>query len=155
MTSKLNRRSIGWVVATLVLLVVVAAVGWFVFRPDNEAIYIAVVGPISGEDASYGEEQIQSVTLCMEEINQQGGVNGRPIKFITFDDQSDEAQATAAAQQAAKSQAVVVIGHIFSFTSLKGGEVYRQASLPAITGACIRRIRRRKSIIERITKESA
>ena len=129
MISKLNWRLVGWTMAILVLLALGGVAGWFVFRPPDQAITIAVVGPMSGEDGSYGEEQLQGVSLCLEEINKQGGVNGRPVKFLTFDDQSDEDQAVSAAQQAAQSQALAVIGHVFSFTSLKGGEVYRQAGL--------------------------
>ena len=100
----------------------------------ESAIHIAVVGPMTGEGAGLGEAILKGIKLSLDQINRQGGVNGKKIKLLLFDDQNDEELARLRATDAAMNENVVlVLGHAFSSTSIIGGQVYKQFHVPAIS----------------------
>ena len=68
-------------------------------------------------------------------MNAKGGVNGRPIELVLFDDASNPAVARANAQAIADSPSVAVLGHYLSSASLAAGPVYKDARIPALTGS--------------------
>jgi branched-chain amino acid transport system substrate-binding protein len=49
-------------------------------------IKIGVLLPLSGSKANFGEMEKNSFQLALEEINAEGGINGRKIEFIYEDD---------------------------------------------------------------------
>lgn len=100
----------------------------------SEAIHIAFVGPLSGSGAPEGTALLQSVKLYIDEVNRNGGVNGRQIVLDEYDDQNTPIKAKEQALEIVKqNQAVAVIGHYYSSCSLSAGEVYQQSEIPAIT----------------------
>lgn len=103
---------------------------------DENVLWIALVGPMSGPDADVGREIVQSVQLALDEVNRNGGVDGRQVRLRTFDDQNDPALARQRAQEIADAdEALVVIGHNTSDASAAGGFVYQQHRIPAISGS--------------------
>ena len=133
-------RLIRWlaVPAGVVLLLATAwaAIVWT--RP--EPIRIAFASSLSGPSASAGEESLVATQLAIDEVNAKGGVNGRPIELVPFDDASNPAVARANAQAIADSPCVAVLGHYLSSASLAAGPAYKDARIPALTGsACCRR----------------
>jgi branched-chain amino acid transport system substrate-binding protein len=53
-----------------------------------EPIKIGMVVPLTGPIAESGKYAIQGAKLAIEEVNQAGGVLGRPLELVTEDDQS-------------------------------------------------------------------
>ena len=103
---------------------------------DSSPIPIAVVAALSGEQAEViaGEETVHAVQLYLDTVNQKGGINGHPLKLLTFDDRADEKVAEQQAPKIVQSPAVVLLGHRSSASSEAGAKVYGAAHLPAITG---------------------
>jgi len=100
----------------------------------NEAIYIAFVGPLSGSSASEGIALLQSVKLYLNDVNKNGGINGRQIVLDEYDDQNNPIKAKEQALEIVnQNRAVAVIGHYYSSCSLSAGDVYKQHEIPAIT----------------------
>jgi len=58
-----------------------------------KAIRIGFLVPLSGQGASNGESAKHSAELAVKEINNNGGVNGKAIKLITYDDHGDPQKA--------------------------------------------------------------
>ena len=134
------------IVSVIALLIVAGAVYWKLFwhssridpmvRPDSEPIHIAMVGPLSGSGASVGKSFKQGIQLCLDTINEKGGINGRRIVLDEFDDANDSQKAKEMAQTIVEqNQAIAVIGHHFSSCSISAGEVYKTYGIPAITPA--------------------
>ncbi|MGY8634988.1 ABC transporter substrate-binding protein [Bradyrhizobium sp. 14AA] len=73
--------------------------------------------------------------LAIDEVNAKGGVNGRLIELVLFDDASNPAVARANAQAIADSPCVAVLGHYLSSASLAAAPIYRDARIPALTGS--------------------
>lgn len=65
----------------------------------TDSIVIGVSLPLTGDGAAYGQDIKKGVDLALEEINDSGGVNGRPIRLIYEDDRGEPATAVSAFQK--------------------------------------------------------
>jgi branched-chain amino acid transport system substrate-binding protein len=74
----------------------------------------------SGPYAFQGAEGIQALSVIENMTNKAGGINGRPIKFVIWDDQSNPATAVQAANAIIAKHAAVAIG--LAATSLCSAE---------------------------------
>ena len=54
-----------------------------------EDITIAVAGPMTGAVATIGEQLKNGAELAAQAINKSGGVNGKNIKVVIYDDACD------------------------------------------------------------------
>lgn len=94
----------------------------------SEAVYIAVAGPLSEMN---GIAMKQGIQLYLDKINRQGGIEGKQLKLLEFDDNKVEPEKQAL--KIINSKALAVIGHYTSETSLKAAPIYQQYGVPAIT----------------------
>ncbi len=123
------------------MLVILVVSVFIIFKsdivsPDDDALYIAVVGPMSGKAKPSGQFVSQGINLYIDQVNQAGGINGKEVKLLVFDDQSNkDVTQEKALEIVEQNKALVVLGHYFSSTSLIGGEIYREAGIPAISGS--------------------
>lgn len=62
-------------------------------------IKFGMLAPFSGSEAAFGDYMKFGAQLAINEINADGGINGRDIELVTEDDGCDATQATAAAQK--------------------------------------------------------
>ncbi len=69
-----------------VLLVVVLIMGMFTGCKSSDKIKIAVVGPLTGDFAEYGTGFKNAVQLKVDEWNKKGGVLGKQVEVVVFDD---------------------------------------------------------------------
>ncbi|MFN9859933.1 MAG: ABC transporter substrate-binding protein, partial [Pseudanabaena sp.] len=74
------------------------------------------------------------IKLYIDTTNREGGINGRQLKLNVFDDKGNVDGATQVANDIAKSDALVVLGHRSSDASIAAGSIYQDKKLPAITG---------------------
>ncbi|MFN9054548.1 MAG: ABC transporter substrate-binding protein [Pseudanabaena sp.] len=125
-----------WMIALITLFSVISLGGLFPqgSRAQNNAITIAVAAPLSGDGASGGQEIVDSIKLYIDATNREGGINGRPLKLNIYDDKGNANGATQVANDIAKSDALVVLGHRSSDASIAAGSIYQDKKLPAITG---------------------
>ncbi len=66
---------------------------------SQEPIKIGFIGPLTGELASWGNNEKQGVELAVKEINDAGGINGRKLSIIYEDGQCNPKSAVTAAQK--------------------------------------------------------
>ncbi len=111
---------------TLVAAVAVAALsaGTAVAQDD---IMVAGVGPLTGSEATFGEQLKRGATLAVDNINAKGGLLGKKIKITFEDDACDPKQAVAAANKVVGAKVVAVFGHYCSSSSIPASAVYQQA----------------------------
>ncbi|MGB2927223.1 MAG: ABC transporter substrate-binding protein [Limnothrix sp.] len=96
---------------------------------------IAVVVPLA-EDTETGiaEELLRGVAQAQEEVNQQGGINGKFLKVVIADDDDDAAIATDVAAKLSDDPDILgVVGHFSSDSSLAAGEIYQENGLVMIS----------------------
>ncbi len=97
-------------------------------------IVIAVVGPMTGDNAQYGKFMRNSVELAADLINKEGGINKKTVKIKVEDDKMEPQQASVVAQKLVLDKEVVaVVGHFSSTTTLAAVPVYTQGSLAVVS----------------------
>jgi branched-chain amino acid transport system substrate-binding protein len=103
---------------------------------DSDTLQIAVIGPMTGKDHESGQAMLDGVNLYVEEVNKSGGINGRTLEVIAYDDQNNKVMARKRALEIAKdSNTLIVIGHYYSSISLEGGKIYKEYGIPAVTAS--------------------
>jgi branched-chain amino acid transport system substrate-binding protein len=81
-------------------------------------VRIGYVGSLTGPEAEMSISGRNGVILAVEQINESGGINGRPVVLITKDDRQDESVAVAVDKELIKEGVVAIIGHMTSAMSL-------------------------------------
>jgi branched-chain amino acid transport system substrate-binding protein len=77
----------------------------------EDVIKIGVNFELSGPVASYGQSNVEGVELAVEEINANGGIDGKQIEMVKVDNKSDAAEATnAAIKLTSQDQVTAIIG---------------------------------------------
>jgi branched-chain amino acid transport system substrate-binding protein len=100
----------------------------------GDPILVGHYASMSGKEATFGQSTDNGIKLAVEEINSAGGLNGRPIKLITYDDKGESKEAgTAVTRLVTQDKVTAVIGEVASSLSLAGGAVCQQYGVPMIT----------------------
>jgi branched-chain amino acid transport system substrate-binding protein len=125
----------GVIAASVMGAVLLLVAAWIVIVWSHPSpIRIAFANSLTGPSAPAGTESLMATQLAIDEVNAKGGVNGRPIELVLFDDASDPAVARANAQAIADSPCVAVLGHYLSSASLAAAPTYKDARISALTG---------------------
>jgi branched-chain amino acid transport system substrate-binding protein len=96
---------------------------------SERPIYIGVAGALSDP---IGEPMRRAAQLAVNEINARGGVRGRPLALLEFDDFANPDSAVRVAEELYSSDAVAVVGHLFSGTTLAAAPIYNGGSRPLV-----------------------
>ncbi len=102
---------------------------------QSDTLTLAVMGPMSGDDAAAGQAMRDGVKLYVEQVNARGGIAGRDLAVETFDTASDPGKAPELAQEIADSGALAVIGGYYSSVSVAAADILEEEGIPAITGS--------------------
>ena len=103
--------------------------------PAFAQIKIASVGPMTGQNAAFGEQLRKGAEMAVADINAAGGVNGQKVELQIGDDACDPKQATAGANKMASDKVVFVAGHYCSGSSIPASDIYKEAKILQITPA--------------------
>lgn len=98
-------------------------------------IRIAVVGPLTGPQAAFGEQMRRGSEMAVADLNAKGGVLGQKLILEVGDDACDPKQAVAVANQMANRHVVFVAGHFCSSTSIPASDVYNEEGMLQISPA--------------------
>ena len=80
---------------------------------SNTEITLGSIQDLSGPLAGFGKQARLGMMLAVDEINEQGGVNGRKLKLIVEDSGYDPKKAVLAAQKLVnKDKIFMMVGHI-------------------------------------------
>ncbi|WP_040260011.1 branched-chain amino acid ABC transporter substrate-binding protein [Pseudomonas massiliensis] len=97
-------------------------------------VKIGVAGPMTGANASFGEQYMKGAQAAADAINAAGGVNGEKIVLVAGDDACEPKQAVAVANRLVDQDKVVgVVGHFCSSNTIPASEVYDEAGVISIT----------------------
>ncbi|CAG0958563.1 Leu/Ile/Val-binding protein [Anaerolineae bacterium] len=100
----------------------------------GEPIKIAIIGAFSGTNAVLGDWMKKGVTLAVEERNAAGGIHGRPISIIIYDDEADPTKSVNLAQKVATDDKVVAAWATTNSTSaLADIPIFKQYKIVQLT----------------------
>jgi branched-chain amino acid transport system substrate-binding protein len=122
-------------IAALAVAVVMAACGDSGGEKGSETIPIAVVGPVTGQYASFGAQMTNGGQMAVDDINAAGGVLGKKLDLDIGDDACDPKQAVAVANQMTGNGVALVAGHYCSGSSIPASKVYAESNMVQISPA--------------------
>ena len=96
-------------------------------------VKIGVAGPMTGANASFGEQYMKGAQAAADAINKAGGINGEQITLVKGDDACEPKQAVAVANKMVQDKVAGVVGHFCSSSTIPASEVYADAGILAIT----------------------
>jgi branched-chain amino acid transport system substrate-binding protein len=117
-----------WIPGLLVLAALYAS-----SASGDETIPIAAIYALTGPAAEGNASSVEGVRLAVAELNQKGGVLGKPIQLHVFDNQSTPIGSHIAAQQAAAAGVTAIIGAAWSTHSLPIAKVAQEKGIPMIS----------------------
>lgn len=103
---------------------------------DAAEILFGEVASLTGPEATFGQSQSRGIALAVREINEAGGVLGRPIRVITYDNQGRPTESAAAANRlVVRDKVHVLLGEVASSRSLAMAPIAEEHRVPMITPA--------------------
>jgi len=97
-------------------------------------IPVGEYGSMSGSEATFGQSTHKGIMLAIDEINGSGGVLGKQLRDINYDDQGSQDQAVTVVKKLIDQDGVcAVIGEVASSNSLAGGGVCQESQVPMIS----------------------
>jgi branched-chain amino acid transport system substrate-binding protein len=103
--------------------------------PAWAQIKIAAVGPITGSNATLGNQLKEGGEQAVADINAHGGVLGQKLALSIGDDACDPKQAVSVANDLARRGVVFVAGHFCSSSSIPASKVYAEEGILQISPA--------------------
>ncbi len=102
-------------------------------QPQGDTIKIGWFGALSGDQAVWGTAERNGVQLMIEKINAAGGILGRQVEFINYDDKGDQLEAVNVVKRLIKEDKVVaVIGSNSSGRNIAVAPIGEEAHVPII-----------------------
>lgn len=100
----------------------------------SESIKIAVVGPLTGDNAEYGLGFVQAAEMKAEEFNKSGGVLGKKIVIEKFDDKNSPEEGVSVANKIVSAKDIkAVIGHFASGVCMAAAPLYNENKILEIS----------------------
>jgi branched-chain amino acid transport system substrate-binding protein len=100
---------------------------------DTSPIVVGSVNALSGP-ATFPEAS-QAAKAVFDQVNKEGGINGRKIQYQILDDKADPATAAADAREVVESDnAVALVGSASLVDCQVNGQYYQQAGILSIQG---------------------
>ena len=124
-------------VATLLVFLFTGAVPGMVpgVGAQGAMIKIGVPVPLSGGNAKMGNDIVQAATMAVDEQNAKGGVLGRKLEIMSFDDACDAQAAVTAAHKLVDAGVAAVAGGYCSSAAIPASAVYHDAGVAFVADA--------------------
>jgi branched-chain amino acid transport system substrate-binding protein len=97
-------------------------------------IFVGEYGSLSGNDATFGTSTNKGIRLAFDEINEKGGIKGRKIKLITYDNESDAGKAASVVTRLiTQDNVVAILGEVASSRTKAAAPIAQENKIPMIT----------------------
>lgn len=104
-------------------------------KSDNaNKVLVGHYASMTGSEATFGHSTDNGIRLAVEEENAAGGVNGKPVEIITYDDKGEAREAGSAVTRLISRDGVVaVLGEVASGLSLAGAPICQEYGVPMVS----------------------
>lgn len=103
---------------------------------NQNEIVIGSYSSNTGATATFGVFQLHGTEMAIEEINAAGGINGKKIKHINYDNKSDGDETLAVVNRLiSQDKVVALLGEATSGRSKIGAQIAQQNKVPMLTSS--------------------
>ena len=100
----------------------------------GDEILVGHYASLTGSEATFGVSTDNGIKLAVEEFNNAGGLGGKKVRLITYDNQGKAQESvTAVTRLIQQDEVVAVLGEVASSRSLAGGPVAQRLGVPMIS----------------------
>lgn len=99
----------------------------------GETIKIGIIGCHTGEYAQYGLGVLNGATLYIDELNANGGINGKQIQIVKYDNKGSDQEAVNAFNRAVEEGITAVLGDVLSGNTMALVGKAHPLNMPVIT----------------------
>jgi branched-chain amino acid transport system substrate-binding protein len=105
------KRKILWIIIGIIVIVILIGIVLFGMSKKNDSIKVGWIGAMTGPQAKYGS--YEASILAVEDINNDGGINGKKLELVAEDGKCDPKSAVDATNKLIDVDKVKVIigGH--------------------------------------------
>ncbi len=100
-----------------------------------DTVKIALAGPTTGPVTQYGTMQNIGAKMAIEKINAAGGMNGKKLEAVIYDDACEPKQAVTVANKIVNDGIRFVIGHLCSSSTIPAAKIYDEEGIVMVTPA--------------------
>ncbi len=123
------QKRFGWVLSLLALAAISCGA-----KIDPNQIRIGEFGSLTGAQATFGISTDNGIKLAVDEINAAGGINGKTLKVISYDDEGKpEEAAVVVTKLITQDKAQFILGEVASSLSLAAAPIAQQNKVPLIS----------------------
>ena len=102
-------------------------------RAADETIKIGLLAPLTGFASADGFSVLESVKLAVEKVNEEGGVLGKKVELVYYDDAADSKQAVALANKLIKQDKVAAfVAGSYSMPSRAVAPIFDEEEIPLV-----------------------
>ena len=102
---------------------------------SGDTIKVGVMGPMTGDVSVYGLAVINGANLYLDQVNANGGINGKMIESITMDEQGDATQAVQCFTKMVDEGIVGLIGDVTTTPTLAVAAESQDYNMPMVTAS--------------------
>lgn len=102
---------------------------------EREPIKLGFISVLSGVHAETGFRARNAVQYAVEQINESGGINGRPLELLVKDDQMNGERAVEVARELIEEEVVAIVAHTISSNTLKIAPLLEESGIIMIGDA--------------------
>jgi branched-chain amino acid transport system substrate-binding protein len=117
-------KEYGYVLSAAITLILCLGI-----TPAQADITIAAVGPITGQDATTGEQMQRGAEAAVEAVNASGGVLGQKLKLVIKDDACDPKQSVAVANELSGEDVFAVVGPMCSGSAIPASKTFNEENI--------------------------
>jgi branched-chain amino acid transport system substrate-binding protein len=104
----------------------------------QETLKIGFFAPITGPAAADGASAKHAVELGVKEVNDAGGINGKKVELIVYDDRLKAEEAVAIANKLIEKDKVVgVVSGSYSGPTRVAAPIFQKAGMPMVAGYAV------------------
>jgi len=101
---------------------------------ESDTVKIAIAAPLTGDFAEYGTGFENAVKLMADQWNEDGGVLGKQIEVISYDDKNSGEEAASIAERIVGDDSIsAVVGHFASGVCMAASPTYQEVGLVEIS----------------------
>ena len=102
---------------------------------SGDTIKVGVLGPMTGDVSVYGLAVINGATLYLDQVNANGGVNGKQLEIITMDEQGDATQAVTSFTKMCDQGITALVGDVTTTPTLAVAAESADYTMPMVTAS--------------------
>ena len=112
-----------------------SAAGSTAAAASGDTIKVGVMGPLSGNVSVYGQAVVNGATLYLKQVNANGGINGKQVKVLEYDDKGDGVEAVNAYNLACDNGITAVFGATLTGPTIALADATYEDNMPQVTAS--------------------